>query len=106
MRRLWLLVATTLPLLSSCGPPDTRALKKLACEQASASLDMQSVAQLDTLRKALGVAPGVDPIQQCRSLGAVMDPGPGSTAPAKAGTPATTEGGQELERTKDGTDER
>jgi hypothetical protein len=61
-------------LLSGCGTPDTRALKKIACEQASANLDMQSVAQIDALRKALGLAPGVDPIQQCRSLGARMGP--------------------------------
>lgn len=83
MQRLSPLLATTLLLLSGCGSPDTRALKKLACEQAAASLDMQSVAQLDALRKALGVAPGVDPIEQCRSLGAAMDPAPGRTAPSE-----------------------
>ncbi len=74
MRR-WSLLLTMTPLvLSGCGTPDTRALKKIACEQAAANLDMQSVSQIDALRKALGLAPGVDPIQQCRSLGASMEP--------------------------------
>lgn len=96
MRLLWPLVAATLPLVSSCGPPDTRALKKLACEQAAASLDMQSVAQLDALRRALGVAPGVDPIEQCRSLGAVMEPAPGRpSTPSTAGSSNSSEGGQQ-----------
>lgn len=73
--RLWsLLLAMTPLVLSGCGTPDTRALKKIACEQAAANLDMQSVSQIDALRKALGLAPGVDPIQQCRSLGAIMEP--------------------------------
>lgn len=76
MRRFSPLVATTLLLLHGCGPPDTKALQKLACEQASTSLDMQSVAQIDALRKALGVAPGVDPIQHCRSIGAEIDSAP------------------------------
>jgi hypothetical protein len=56
-----------------CGQPDTQALKRLACEQAGASLDLQSLAELDALRKALGLAPNVDPIGFCRSLGANMD---------------------------------
>jgi hypothetical protein len=60
--------------LSSCRAPDTQALKKIACEQAAASLDMQSVSQMDALRKALGVAPDVDPIQACTQLGANMKP--------------------------------
>ena len=103
MRRLWLLVAPILPVISSCGAPDTRALKKLACEQAAASLDMQSVAQVDALRKALGVAPGVDPIQECRSLGAVMEPSPGPSTPAGA-EGATATDGETME--KEGADER
>lgn len=74
MRRWSLLLVMTPLVLSGCGTPDTRALKKIACEQAAANLDMQSVSQLDALRKALGLAPGVDPIQQCRSLGATMEP--------------------------------
>ena len=93
MPRLSPLLATTVLLLSGCGAPDTRALQKLACEQAAASLDMQSVTQLDALRKALGVAPGVDPIEQCRSLGAAMDPASGRTtpSPSSAGSSAPSE---------------
>lgn len=91
MQRLSPLLATPLLLLSGCGAPDTRALHKLACEQAAASLDIQSVAQMDALRKALGVAPGVDPIQQCRALGAAMGPAPGRATPATAGSSAPTE---------------
>jgi hypothetical protein len=102
MRRHWPLLASTLALLSGCGPPNTAALKKLACEQAAASLDMQSVAQLDALRKALGVAPGVDPIEQCRSLGAVMNPGPGALPPTEAGSSGSNEG----EQSEEGADER
>jgi hypothetical protein len=65
-----------LALLAGCGRPDTQALKKLACEQVANTIDLQSVAQLDALRKALGLAPGVDPIESCRALGATMGPGP------------------------------
>jgi hypothetical protein len=96
MRRLWPLLASSLALLSGCGAPNTEALKKLACEQAAASLDMQSVAQLDALRKALGVAPGVDPIAQCRSLGAVMNPGPGASPSSEAGSSSASDGKQEV----------
>jgi hypothetical protein len=60
--------------LTGCRPPDTQALKKIACEQAAASLDMQSVSQMDALRKALGLAPDVDPIRACTELGANMKP--------------------------------
>lgn len=74
MRRWSLLLAMTPLVLGGCGTPDTRALQKIACEQAAANLDMQSVSQIDALRKALGLAPGVDPLQQCRSLGANMQP--------------------------------
>ena len=94
MRRLWLLAAPIIPVISSCGPPDTRALRTMACEQAAASLDMQSVTQLDALRKALGVAPGVDPIEECRSLGATMEPRPSANTPEGAeGSTATDEEG-------------
>ena len=65
--RLGALVA--LGLTSACGRPDGQALKKLACEQMVNNIDLQSVSQLDALRKALGLAPGVDPIGACRSLG-------------------------------------
>ncbi|MCP9878172.1 hypothetical protein [Cyanobium sp. A2C-AMD] len=56
-------------MTSACGRPDGQALKKLACEQMVNNIDLQSVSQLDALRKALGLAPGVDPIGACRSLG-------------------------------------
>lgn len=72
-----------LSLVSGCRAPDPRALQKIACEQAAASLDMQSVSQMDALRKALGVAPDVDPISTCKALGANMEPAP----PQPAGTP-------------------
>ena len=75
-------------LMAACQAPDGRALQKLACEQAAANLDLQSVAQIVALRKALGVAPGVDPIGTCKALGAAMTPAqpqparqPPSTAP-------------------------
>ena len=78
-RRVWM-ASTALVVsgaaLSGCRPPDTQALKKIACEQAAASLDMQSVSQMDALRKALGLAPDVDPIQTCKDLGANMQPNP------------------------------
>ena len=66
--------------LTACGKPDVTALQKLACEQAGANLDLQSVQQLDALRKALGIAPDVDPLAHCTSIGAVMKPAaqPGS----------------------------
>lgn len=64
----------TVTLLAGCGRPDTQALKKLACEQVASTIDLQSVAQLDALRKALGLAPGVDPIESCRALGATITP--------------------------------
>lgn len=73
-RVLPLAAVAAIGLLSSCGSPDLKALQKIACEQAAASIDLQSIAQMDALRKALGVAPDVDPINHCRSLGAVMEP--------------------------------
>ena len=71
-----LLAMAALLALASCRPPDTKALQKLACEQAAANLDLQSVSQMDALRKALGVAPDVDPIGACKALGARMDAAP------------------------------
>ena len=61
-------------LLVGCQAPDGRALQKLACEQAAVHLDLQSMEQMDNLRKALGVAPDVDPIRTCKALGAAMEP--------------------------------
>ncbi|WP_094510873.1 hypothetical protein [Synechococcus sp. MW101C3] len=66
----------TFTLLAGCGRPDGQALQKLACEQVASSIDLQSVGQLDALRKALGLAPGVDPLQTCRDLGVKMEPTP------------------------------
>jgi hypothetical protein len=66
----------TLTLLAGCGRPDGQALQKLACEQVVSSIDLKSVGQLDALRKALGLAPGVDPLQTCRDLGVKMEPTP------------------------------
>lgn len=65
----------TLAMLGGCVRPDGRALQKLACEHVASTIDVQSVGQLDALRKALGVAPGVDPLQTCRDLGVTMDSG-------------------------------
>jgi hypothetical protein len=64
-----------LALLAGCGRPDGQALQKLACQQVATTIDLQSVGQLDALRKALGVAPGVDPLETCRALGVPMEPG-------------------------------
>lgn len=83
MQRRSLLIAFMPLLLIGCGAPDTRALKTIACEQAAASLDMQSVSQIDALRKALGLAPGVDPLQQCRALGVKMEPAAGAAGSAQ-----------------------
>ena len=73
---LGLLLALTASTLAGCQGTDGRALQKLACEHAAANLDMQSVSQMDALRKALGVAPDVDPINTCKALGAEMTPHP------------------------------
>ncbi len=64
-----------LGLLDGCGRPDGRALQTIACQQVASTIDLQSVGQIDALRKALGLAPGVDPIGTCRELGVTMDPG-------------------------------
>lgn len=82
-------VCVTLALLAGCGRPDGQALQKLACEQVASSIDLQSVGQLDALRKALGLAPGVDPLQTCRDLGVKMEPTP------QGGSSASEEGGAE-----------
>ena len=67
---------TVLMLMAGCGRPDGQALQRLACQQVANSIDLQSVSQLDALRKALGVAPGVDPLETCRVLGVTMEPNP------------------------------
>jgi len=82
---------TALALLSGCGTPDTKALKKLACEQVANTIDLQSVGQLDALRKALGLAPEVDPIESCRALGAVMGSSPQGEGAGNGSSSGTTE---------------
>ncbi len=76
------MVLTTLGLsFTGCGTPDTRALQRLACDQAGSNLDLQSLSQLDALRKALGLAPDIDPIGYCRSIGARLEPTPTAPSP-------------------------
>ena len=73
----WSLVGfVSLLALAGCGKPDVRALQRMACEQAGTNVDLQSVQQLDALRKALGVAPDVDPLAFCQSIGAKMTAAP------------------------------
>ncbi|MEB3199632.1 MAG: hypothetical protein VKK62_03765 [Synechococcaceae cyanobacterium] len=89
-----------LSLLAACGSPDTKALKTLACQQVASSIDLQSAQQIDTLRKALGLAPGVDPIGACRALGVNMDPqgaAPGGEAGAAGRSGEGGEGKAEAE---------
>lgn len=83
MRRI-LSSAAVLLLLSACRPPDTQALHRFACQQAAAAIDLQSASQIDALRKALGLAPDIDPIGACKALGVDMAPKP-AAAPAKDG---------------------
>ncbi|MCX5949025.1 MAG: hypothetical protein NTY67_12880 [Cyanobacteria bacterium] len=80
-----------LALLAGCARPDTQALKKLACEHVASTIDLQSVGQLDTLRRALGLAPGVDPIGTCRSLGVTMEPKPQAKNTGESGTSENAE---------------
>ncbi len=82
-----------LGLLAGCGRPDGRALQTIACQQVANTIDIQSVGQIDALRKALGLAPGVDPIGTCRELGVTMEPGAPAAEP---GAPAA--GGEAQER--------
>lgn len=72
--RAWLgaMTAAAGLLLAGCGKPDVKALHRMGCEQAAATVDLQSVKQLDALRKGLGVAPQVDPVAYCESIGASM----------------------------------
>ena len=76
--------ATGALALASCGPRDPPALPRLACEQAGANLDIQSLGQLDTLRRALGVAPDVDPIEACRAAGVELNPPRATPQPGEA----------------------
>lgn len=83
--------------LVGCSQPYTVVLKRLACEQAGANLDLQSLSQLDALRKALGLARDVDPIGYCRSIGARLEP-----APTMPGSPSqAADSGAERETAED-----
>jgi hypothetical protein len=85
-----------LGLLAGCGRPDGRALQTIACQQVASTIDLQSVGQIDALRKALGLAPGVDPIGTCRELGVTMEPAaPGASGAGGSGGEA--EEGEEAE---------
>lgn len=75
-------LAAAMVSFAGCGKPDTRALQQLACQHVAGSIDVQSVSQIDTLRKALGLAPGVDPLGTCRELGVAID-NPAAAEPAK-----------------------
>jgi hypothetical protein len=89
----------TLGLVAGCGRPDGRALQTIACQQVASTIDLQSVGQIDALRKALGLAPGVDPIGTCRELGVKMEPAaPGAGgADGSGGAGGETEEGEEAE---------
>lgn len=87
MRWSWV-GAMGLLVLAGCGQPDVSALQRMACEQAAANVDLQSVQQLDALRKALGVAPDVDPLAFCQSIGAKMTPSQASGSSEAAQTEA------------------
>ncbi len=76
--------AVGLLALAGCGKPDVSALQRMACEQAATNVDLQSVQQLDALRKALGVAPNVDPLAFCASIGAKMTAPPASSTSESA----------------------
>ena len=78
-------------VLAGCGRPDGQALQRLACEQVASSIDLQSVAQLDALRKALGVAPGVDPLQTCRDLGVTLQSKPQDAEAGNGESPSNNE---------------
>jgi hypothetical protein len=80
---LGLVALALLAGLAGCADPN--AWKRTACEQASAQLGAATVQQIELLRKALGLAPEMDPVAYCRSIGAAM----GSAAP----TPSATESG-------------
>ena len=76
--------------LAGCVSPDGKALQTLACQQVANSIDLHSVGQLDLLRKAMGLAPSVDPIGACRALGVNMTPEPESQSKNGANTGANS----------------
>ncbi|AFY27453.1 hypothetical protein [Cyanobium gracile] len=96
MTRLASLAALlALGLVAGCGRPDGRALQMIACQQVANTIDLQSVSQMDALRKALGLAPGIDPIGTCRELGVKMEPEAPGTGGAGGGAEEAEEGEQE-----------
>jgi hypothetical protein len=97
-RAVSLAALAALGLLAGCGRPDGRALQTIACQQVANTIDLQSVGQIDTLRKALGLAPGVDPIGTCRELGVKMEP----AAPGAGGGGGEEEGQAEGEEAEGG----
>ena len=72
--------------LAGCADPN--AWKRTACEQAHAQLGQATVQQIELLRKALGLAPEVDPVAYCRSIGAAMGNAAPSSAPGQNPTSA------------------
>jgi len=72
--------------LAGCADPN--AWKRTACEQAHAQLGQATVQQIELLRKALGLAPEVDPVAYCRSIGAAM--GSPAPTPAEGQSPSAT----------------
>ena len=72
--------------LAGCADPN--AWKRTACEQAHAQLGQATVQQIELLRKALGLAPEVDPVAYCRSIGAAM--GSHAPTPAEGQSPSAT----------------
>ena len=83
------LVLVGLALLAGlAGCADPNAWKRTACEQAHAQLGQATVQQIELLRKALGLAPEVDPVAYCRSIGAAM--GSPAPTPAERQSPSAT----------------
>ena len=60
-------------------------------EHVVSTIDLQSVGQIDALRRVLGLAPGVDPIGTCRSLGVTKDP---NSKDKNCGESGTSEDGE------------
>ena len=93
-RASWLTPAPALGLASLAllaglvGCADPNAWKRTACEQAHAQLGQATVQQIELLRKALGLAPEVDPVAYCRSIGAAM--GSPAPTPAEGQSPSAT----------------
>ncbi len=85
-RPLGLLGLSLLVGLAGCADPN--AWKRTACEQAQAQLGQATVQQIELLRKALGLAPEVDPVAYCRSIGAAM--GSPAPTPAEGQSPSAT----------------